>query len=116
MNNIMIAKASYLYEHNCSCMYNSAIHVEELRSMVGNTLLAVNPETAISIVIGCGLDSRGSIWVRGKPPIQWAPGDLSPREKQLACEADHSPPSSDEINNGGAMPPLPTHLHGMVLN
>jgi hypothetical protein len=66
MNNIIIAKASYLYEDNCSCMYNSAIHVEGLRSMVGNTLLAVNPETAVSIATGCRLDSRGSMWVRGK--------------------------------------------------
>jgi hypothetical protein len=42
-----------------------------------------------------------------QPPIQWVPGVISLGVKQLGCEADHSPPSSAEIKNGGAIPPLP---------
>jgi hypothetical protein len=42
-----------------------------------------------------------------QPPIQWLPGALSPGR-----EDDHSPPLSAEVNNGGAIPPLPIHLHG----
>jgi hypothetical protein len=34
-----------------------------------------------------------------QPPIQWVPGVLSLGVKWLGCEADHSPPSSAEINN-----------------
>jgi hypothetical protein len=40
-------------------------------------------------------------------PIQWIPGALSLGVKQLGCEAGHLPPSSAEIKNGGAVPPLP---------
>jgi hypothetical protein len=35
-------------------------------------------------------------------PIQWVPGI-----KRQGREADRSPPSSAEVNNGGAIPPLP---------
>jgi hypothetical protein len=35
---------------------------------------------------------------------------------QQGHEADHSPPSSAEVKNGGATPPLPICHHGMVLN
>jgi len=31
------------------------------------------------------------------PPIQWAPGALSLGLKRPGCEADHSPPSSAEV-------------------
>jgi hypothetical protein len=40
-------------------------------------------------------------------PIQCVPGALSPGVKQPRREADHSPPSSAEVKNGGAIPPLP---------
>jgi hypothetical protein len=65
-----------------------------------------------------GLDGRGSSPSRGKiflfsttsrpalgptqPPIQWVPG-----VKLQGREADHSPPSSAEVKNGGAIPSLP---------
>jgi hypothetical protein len=42
-----------------------------------------------------------------QPPSQWAPGALSSGVKWPACEAVHSPPSSAEIMNGGAITPLP---------
>jgi hypothetical protein len=42
-----------------------------------------------------------------QPPIQWVPGVLSLGVKWQGCEADHSPPCSVEVKNGGAMPPLP---------
>jgi hypothetical protein len=31
-------------------------------------------------------------------------------------DADHSPPSSAEVKNGGVIPPLLLCLHGIVLN
>jgi hypothetical protein len=49
-------------------------------------------------------------------PIQRITGPVSPGETHPEREADHSPPSSAEIKNGGAIPPLPIRLHGLVLN
>jgi hypothetical protein len=73
--------------------------------------------------MGYGLDGQGSIPGRGKiflfstasrpvlgptqPPIQWIPVVISPGVEQPGCEADHSPPSSAKVKNGGAIPPLP---------
>jgi hypothetical protein len=51
-----------------------------------------------------------------QPPIQWGPGALSPGIKRPGLEADHSSPSSEEVKNGGAIPPLPIRLYGVVLN
>jgi hypothetical protein len=42
-----------------------------------------------------------------QPPIQWVPGAPSPGVKRQGRETDHSPPSSAEVKNGGAIPPLP---------
>jgi hypothetical protein len=39
-------------------------------------------------------------------PIQWIPGTLPGGESGREREADHSSPSSAEIKNGGAIPPL----------
>jgi hypothetical protein len=56
-----------------------------------------------------GLDDRHSILGGGsggipaqgptQRPIKWALGVLSPRVKRPGHEADHSPPSSAEVNN-----------------
>jgi hypothetical protein len=43
-------------------------------------------------------------------PTQWS---LSSRKKQAGREADHSPPSSVEIKNGGAIRPLPPYVYKM---
>jgi hypothetical protein len=37
---------------------------------------------------------------------KWITRPLSLGVKQLGCEADHSPPSSTKVKNGGAIPPL----------
>jgi hypothetical protein len=50
--------------------------------------------------------SRPALWPT-QPPIQWVPGTLSPGVKRQGREADHSPPSSAEVKNDGATPPLP---------
>jgi hypothetical protein len=42
-----------------------------------------------------------------QPPVRWAPGALSPRVKRPGHEADHLPPTTAEVGNGGAVPPLP---------
>jgi hypothetical protein len=39
--------------------------------------------------------------------IQWLPGVVFPGLKRQRRESDHSPPSSAEVKNGGAIPPLP---------
>jgi hypothetical protein len=64
------------------------------------------------------LRSLGSIPSRGimsrltlgptQPLVQWVPGVLSLRIKSqvCVCEADHSPPSSAEVKNGGVVLPL----------
>jgi hypothetical protein len=43
-------------------------------------------------------------------------GADSPGVKRQGLEADHSSPSSAEVNSGGAALPSPTRLHGAVLN
>jgi hypothetical protein len=40
-------------------------------------------------------------------PIQWLPGAVSPEVKRQGREDDHSPPSSAEVKNAGAIPPFP---------
>jgi hypothetical protein len=51
-----------------------------------------------------------------QPPIYWVPKALSTKVKRLGREAEQSPPSSVEVKNGGALPPLPICLHGIVFN
>jgi hypothetical protein len=41
-----------------------------------------------------------------QPPIQWVPGSNSPGIKRHGSEADHSAPSSADVNNCGVIPPL----------
>jgi hypothetical protein len=51
-------------------------------------------------------------------PIQlpvWVTGALSLGLKRLGREAEHELTSSAEVKNGGAIPPLPTRLRGVVL-
>jgi hypothetical protein len=65
-----------------------------------------------------GLDGQDSVPGRGKefvssrqrpdrPPVQWVRGALTPGVKRPGREANHSPPSSTEVKNGGVTPPLP---------
>jgi hypothetical protein len=49
-------------------------------------------------------------------PVQWVPGAISQWIKWLGLETEHSPPSSSEVKNGGAISSLPICLHGIVLN
>jgi hypothetical protein len=41
-----------------------------------------------------------------QPPVEWVPWTVYQRVKRSGSEADHSPPSSAEVKNGGAIPPL----------
>jgi hypothetical protein len=42
-----------------------------------------------------------------QPPIQWVPEVVSPLLKQQGREANHFPPSTAKIKNGGVLTPLP---------
>jgi hypothetical protein len=83
--------------------------------------------SSVGIETGFGLDCRGLITDRAKffflfytasrpalgttlPPIQWVSGLLSLGVKRLGREVDRSSPSSVEVKNGGAIPPLP-HIY-----
>jgi hypothetical protein len=77
-----------------------------------------SPDSPVNIVMGYGLEGRGSILSRGKffllsvistpalghtqPPIQCVPEVKRPRR-----EVDHSTPSCAKVKNGGAITPLP---------
>jgi hypothetical protein len=73
-------------------------------------------DSSVGIAMSYWLDGRGSIPSRGKSvqtdsgahPASYPKGILgsSPRGKAAGGEADHSPPSSAEVMNGGAIPPL----------
>jgi hypothetical protein len=80
-------------------------------------------DSSVSIATGYGLDGWGlnpstskillfSTTSRAalgpiQPPIQWVLGAISPGVKWSEGKADHSPPSSAEVKNGGAIPSLP---------
>jgi hypothetical protein len=50
-------------------------------------------------------------------PIQWVPGALSLGVKRPRREADHSLPSSAEVNNALSFTSTPpVRLHGVVLS
>jgi hypothetical protein len=86
------------------------------------------------IALGYGLDDRGfeprqgvSIFfftTASRPalgptqsPIQWVRGVPSLGVKRPECEADHSPPSSAEVNNARNYTSIsPIRLHGEVLS
>jgi hypothetical protein len=54
----------------------------------------------------------------GAHPASYPMGSVGcfPGVKRQGREADFSPPSTVEVMNGGAIPPLPIRLHGVVLN
>jgi hypothetical protein len=59
----------------------------------------------------------GRLW--GPPSllrIQWVPEALSQRVRRQGHEADHSPPSSAEVKNGGAIPAPPLTSLWLVRN
>jgi hypothetical protein len=74
---------------------------------------------------GCGLDGRGSVPSSVQIGSEAHAASLSngypsfsQGVKRPGRGADHSPPSpsSAQVKNGGAIPPLPIRLHGLVLN
>jgi hypothetical protein len=87
---------------------------------------------SVGIATGYGLDDRGSIPGRGKrfsllPSVQTGSGvhpasypvgtgALSIGVKRPGYDADHSPPTSAEVKNSGAIPLPPIRLHGVVIN
>jgi hypothetical protein len=69
------------------------------------------PEEIFLFYITFGLTLRST-----QPLIEWGLGAVSLKVKWQKREADHSPPSRTEVKNGGAIPPLPICLHGVMLN
>jgi hypothetical protein len=80
---------------------------------------------SVGIATGYGLDGQEKKYFSihsvqtglgpTQPPIQWIPG-ASQGVKLQGREADHSPPSSAEVNNGESIPPLPhtSSWHGIT--
>jgi hypothetical protein len=65
---------------------------------------------SVGTAMSYGFDGQGPIPGRGNCSVQTgseAHLALSHRVKRLGREADHSPPSSVDVENGGAIPPLP---------
>jgi hypothetical protein len=69
----------------------------------------------VGIATGYRLGGRGSnpgsgkiflFFTGSRRHTQQVPGALSPGVKRPGREADYSPPSSAEVKNGGAVPPL----------
>jgi hypothetical protein len=50
-----------------------------------------------------------------QPPVQWVPGALSLSVKESGREADHSPPSSAEVNAWSYTSSTPIRLNGVVI-
>jgi hypothetical protein len=67
----------------------------------------------MSFINGVGVKTSSRIHTTSHPV---STGESFPAIKRQGCEADHSPPSSSEVKNCGAVPPFLVHLHGMVLN
>jgi hypothetical protein len=67
--------------------------------------------------MGYRLDGQGKIIIFStmsrpalgptQPAVQWVPMAISPGLRWPGHEADHSHPSSPEVKNDGAVPPLP---------
>jgi hypothetical protein len=86
--------------------------------------------SSVSILSDYRLDDRGSIPDRGRgffslasvsrpalrltqPPVQWVPGGPFPGGKaRLGPDAEHSPPSTAEVNNEELYFSPPWRLHG----
>jgi hypothetical protein len=51
-----------------------------------------------------------------RPLTRWIPETLFSRIMRPGRETNDSPSSNVEVNNYGAIPPLPIRLHGVVLN
>jgi hypothetical protein len=97
------------------------------------TCFIENGDSAVGIATGYGLDGRGigvrvpvaakyflsasSTTVLGptQPPVQWVLGALSPGVKRPGREADHSTPTSAEVN-WIYTPTPPIRFHGVILN
>jgi hypothetical protein len=80
------------------------------------------------VALGYGLDDRGPgifLFTTAsrqdlgpiQPRVQWIAGTVSLGVKRTGREADHSPPSSDEVKNAWSYTcTLPMHLRGVVLS
>jgi hypothetical protein len=86
-------------------------------------------DSAVGILMGCGLDTRGqnsspskvknflfstmSRPVQGptQPLVQWVPGALSPGVKQPGLEADHSPPTSAGVKKTWIYTSTPLYVY-----
>jgi hypothetical protein len=113
---------------NTALGYEFEVHKRQVSSYHSSTLLEYVSNTCVVSThlyfnrymirwlsrYSYGLDGHGSIRGRGKivsgahlATFPIGTGDLPPEVKRQGREADHSPPSSAEVKNGGAIPPLP---------
>jgi hypothetical protein len=105
-----------------------------INSLITLVVVARSKDSSVSIVTDCGMDGRGLIPNRSKvffstpphPDRSGAPtsllsngvlGNESPAVKRPRLEADHLPPFSAEVKNGGTISSLPhmSSWHGAKL-
>jgi hypothetical protein len=78
-----------------------------IKSLIRYIVLCILSHSSVSIVRGYGLGFNSTLALGPTQPLsQWVLGSLSQGVELPGCEADHSPPSSAEVKNGGAIPPL----------
>jgi hypothetical protein len=102
------------------------IYIERTKLIPCNiTLYIGSRDCSVGNATGYGLSGRGSNPGRSKillftasrpalcptqPPIHLVPWDVSLRVTQQGLDADHSPPSSVDVKNDGAISPLPPYV------
>jgi hypothetical protein len=115
--------------HVYICARAISFHGELSWKKINSLLSFKSRDNSVGIVLGYGLDDRGSrvrfpagtgnflftIASRTalgptQPPIQWVPGALSVGAKRPGREADHSPPSSAEVKNTWSYNSIPQYV------
>jgi hypothetical protein len=117
---------SFSFPYACYMLLGRPAHYLTNFWYTKDTVRSTSRDSSVSITTGYGLDGRRSILGKGEiflfstasraaqgsaqPPIQWVSGAVSPGVKRPGREADNSPPSSADVKNCGAIPPL-HHTH-----
>jgi hypothetical protein len=125
---LSLAFSSFVIYHVLSLFSPSSSFSPSLRLIFLSFiyLFCKSRDSSVGRAVGYWLDSRGYTPSRRKiflfsiastpglrptqPPLQWVQRTFAPGVKRPWHEADHSSPSSAEVKDSGAIPPL-THMY-----